>query len=251
MTEPVVFGVLGIALVLVVWEAAVDLGFVKALLISSPTRVASAAVADFTSGAIWPDLRVSLLEWSVGFAVGLATAIPTGLIIGYSRRAEYVFDPILAALYATPIVALVPMIVLVFGVGTASKFFVVWLETFITCTIATLAGAHAADKRYLDIARSFGASRGLTFRSVTLPTTVPFIITGVRLAAGRALVAVIIAEFIASNIGIGFYISFNGTLLQTSRVMLGVVLIGLFGMTVGQLIRRIEQRFDVWRPSLH
>jgi ABC-type nitrate/sulfonate/bicarbonate transport system permease component len=250
-SEPVLFGTLGFVVVLVVWEAVVDVGLAKALLISSPTRVASAAIADFTSGVIWPHIRVSLLEWTSGFALGLVTSIPVGLVLGYFRRAEFLFDPILAAAYATPLVALVPMIVLVFGVGTESKIFVVWLETFITVAITTLAGGHAADKRYLDIARSFGASRWLTFRSVNLPSSVPYIITGVRLGAGRALVGVVIAEFIASNVGIGFYISFNGTLLNTSRVMLGVVLIGLFGLVIGQVIRRIEQRFESWRPSIH
>ncbi len=251
VSEPVAFGALGIILVLVAWEAVVDFGLVKSLLLSSPSQVARAAFEDFTSGVIWPHVRVSLIEWSSGFVLGLVTSIPVGLALGYSRRAEFVFDPILAALYATPLVALVPMIVLLFGVGTESKIFVVWLETFTTGAISTLAGAHAADRRHLDIARSFGASRWLTFRSVILPSCVPFIMTGVRLGAGRALVGVIVAEFVASNVGVGFYISFNGTLLNTSRVMLGVALIGLFGLTVGQIIRRIEQRFETWRPAIH
>ena len=250
-SESVLYGILGFGIVLVAWEAAVDAGLVKSILVSSPTRVAAAAIDDFSSGVIWPHIRVSLLEWTSGFVLGLLTSIPIGLFLGSFRRAEYVFDPILAAAYATPLVALVPMIVLVFGVGTESKIFVVWLETFITGVITTLGGARAADKRHLDIARSFGASRWLTFRSVVLPSSVPFIITGVRLGAGRALVGVVVAEFVASNIGIGFYISFNGTLLNTSRVMLGVILIGLFGLVVGQIIRRVEERFEAWRPTIH
>ncbi len=251
LTEPVLFGALGVVVVLAIWEAAVDAGLVKAILVSSPTRVAAAAIDDFTSGVIWPHIRVTLLEWALGFTLGLVTSIPLGLFLGYFRRAEFLFDHMLAAAYATPLVALVPMIVLLFGVGTESKVFVVWLETFITGAITTLAGPHSVDKRYLDIARSFRASRSLTFRSVILPASVPFIITGVRLAAGRALVGVIVAEYVASNVGVGFYIIYNGTLLNTSRVMLGVILIGLFGMTIGQIIRRLEQRFDAWRPTIH
>jgi len=249
--EAVLYGVLGIVLVLGVWEAVVDLGLVRSILISSPSRILDAARQDFTTGVIWTDITTTLFEWTTGFVSGLVVAIPLGLVLGTFRRAEYVFDPMLAALYATPLVALVPLIVLLFGVGIESKIFVVWLETSITAVIITAAGPHAADKRYVDIARSFGASRALLFRSVILPTTVPFIITAVRLAAGRALIGVIVAEFIASNVGIGFYITFNGTLLNTSRVMLGVILIGAFGMTVGQIIRRVEHYFDRWRPAIH
>ncbi len=249
-SEPVLYGLLGIVLVLVVWEAVVDLHLVRSILVSSPSRIFDAARQDFTTGVIWPDLSTTLFEWTTGFVSGLVVAIPLGLVLGSFRRAEFLFDPILAALYATPIVALVPMIILLFGVGIESKIFVVWLETSITAVIITAAGPHAADRRYVDIARSFGASRGLLFRSVILPTTVPYIITAVRLGAGRALIGVIVAEFIASNVGIGFYITFNGTLLNTSRVMLGVILIGAFGMTIGQVIRRVERHFDRWRAAI-
>ena len=249
-SEPVLYGLLGIVLVLVVWEVVVDLHLVRSILVSSPSRIFNAAREDFTTGVIWPDLSTTLFEWTTGFVSGLVVAIPLGLVLGSFRRAEFLFDPILAALYATPIVALVPMIILLFGVGIESKIFVVWLETSITAVIITAAGPHAADRRYVDIARSFGASRGLLFRSVILPTTVPYIITAVRLGAGRALIGVIVAEFIASNVGIGFYITFNGTLLNTSRVMLGVILIGAFGMTIGQVIRRVERHFDRWRAAI-
>lgn len=248
--EAVVYGALGVLLVLVTWEAVVDLGLVRSILISSPSRIFEAARVDFTTGVIWPDVTTTLFEWTTGFTMGLLVSIPIGLILGSFRRAEYFFDPMLAAMYATPIIALVPLIIIMLGVGIESKIFVVWLETTITAVIITAAGPRSADKRYVDIARSFGASRALLFRSVILPTTVPFIITAVRLGAGRALIGVIVAEFIASNVGIGFYITFNGTLLNTSRVMLGVILIGAFGMTVGQVIRRVERHFDRWRPAL-
>ena len=84
-----------------------------------------------------------------------------------------------------------------------------------------------------------------------LPSSTPYIITGVRIAAGRALVGVVVAEFIASNIGLGFYISENGSFLNSSRVMLGIALIGGFGVLIGELIRRLERRFEVWRPSIN
>ncbi|HEU4571508.1 MAG TPA: ABC transporter permease [Candidatus Limnocylindrales bacterium] len=250
-SEPLLYGLIGFVLVLAVWEAAVDLGLIRAALMSSPTRIGAAAVADMSNGILWPHVGTSLLEWAVGFAVALVFAIPLGLALGAFRKLEYFVDPWLSALYATPTVALVPLIILLFGVGLPSKFAVVFLETFVVLVVSTVNGTHAADKRHLDTARSFGAARWFTFRSVVIPSSVPFIITGLRIASGRAIVGVIVAEFIAANIGIGFYISINGTTLNASRVMFGVLLIGLFGMTIGWIVRRLERRFDAWRPGIH
>lgn len=251
INEPLVYGIIGFVVVLVLWEAVVGLGLVRAALMSSPTRIAAAAVADFRSGAILPHVGTSFLEWGVGFVIAIAVALPLGLALGAFRRVEYVVDPWLSALYATPTVALAPLIILLFGIGVESKFVIVFLEAFVVLTVNTVAGTHAADRRHLDTARSFGASRWLMFRSVIIPSSVPFMITGIRIAAGRAIVGVIVAEFIAANIGIGFYISVNGATLNASRVMLGVLIIGVFGVIVGQLIRRLERRFDKWRPAIH
>jgi ABC-type nitrate/sulfonate/bicarbonate transport system permease component len=126
----------------------------------------------------------------------------------------------------------------------------VFLEAFVTLAVSSMTGMKSADKRHLETARSFGASRWLTFRSVSLPSSVPYIVTGLRIGAGRALVGVIVAEFIAANVGIGFYISVNGNTLNASRVMLGVLLVGLFGVFVGVVIGRLQRYFDRWRPAI-
>ncbi len=249
--ERLLFGAIGFVGVLILWEASVRLGMVKASLVSSPTGVIGAAITDFGLGAIQPHIGTSFLEWLVGFAAGLVLAIPLGFALGSFRRLEFLFDPLLAALYATPTVALVPLIILLFGVGIESKFAVVFLEVWVTLTVSTINGVQSADRRWLDIAQSFKASRTLTFRSVTVPSSVPFIITGIRIAAGRALVGVVVAEFIASNVGLGFYISVNGSFLNASRVMLGILLIGGFGVFIGELIRRLERRFEKWRPAIN
>lgn len=244
-------GVIGFVGVLILWEASVRVGLMKASLVSSPTGVWAAAATDFGNGTILPHIGTSLLEWTVGFAAALMIAVPLGFALGLFRRLELLFDPLLAALYATPTVALVPLIILVFGVGIQSKFAVVFLEAWVTLTVTTINGVQAADRRWLDIAKSFRAPRGLVFRSVTVPSSIPFILTGIRIAAGRALVGVVVAEFIASNVGLGFYISVNGSFLNASRVMLGILLIGLFGIFVGELVRRLERRFELWRPSIN
>jgi ABC-type nitrate/sulfonate/bicarbonate transport system permease component len=236
--------------VLIVWEIVVDLKLEKASLLSSPTRIVTAAIQDFGSGAIWPHIGTSFLEWAVGFALAIGVGIPFGLAVGMFRRLEYLVDPFLAALYATPTVAIAPLVILVLGIELPAKFFLVFLFGVLPMTIATINGVHSAERRYLDIARSFRAPAMLRFRSVILPSSVPYIIAGLRIAGGHALVGVIVAEFLAANAGLGFYISFNGTTLNSARVFLGILIIGAFGVFYGEVIRRIEAKYEVWRPAL-
>jgi NitT/TauT family transport system permease protein len=245
------YGAIGFVGVILLWQKVVDFKLIKASLLSSPSAIRDAAIQDFGSGVILPHLGTSLLEWIVGISVALLVAIPLGFVLGSLRRLEYLVDPMLSALYATPTVALVPLIILVFGTDLPSKFAVVFIEAWVTLTVSTISGVQSPDKRYLDIAQSFRAPKSLVLRSVTIPSSIPFIITGMRIAAGRGLVGVIVAEFIASNIGIGFYISFNGNFLNTSRVMLGILILGAFGIFLGEVIRRVEHRFDAWRPAIN
>jgi NitT/TauT family transport system permease protein len=250
VNEPFIFGLIGFVAVLIVWELVVNAKLVKASLLSSPSRIWEAGIQDFGSGVLLPHLGTSLLEWTVGFSIAIVVAIPFGLLLGSFRRLALVFDPIMSGMYATPTVALVPLIILVFGIGINAKFAVVYLEAFVTLVVSSMTGIRSVDKRHLDTATSFGASKWLMFRSVSLPSSVPFIVTGLRIGAGRALVGVIVAEFIAANIGIGYYISLNGSLLNASRVMLGVLLLGGFGVFIGIVIGRLQRHFDKWRPAI-
>lgn len=249
-SERIVFGVVGFVAVLGTWETVSQLGLIKKVLLSSPTLILGAGVQDISSGAIWPHIAASGTEFALGFAAALATGIPLGLAIGWFRRLSYVLDPWLAAIYATPTVALIPLIILIAGIGLPSKVIVVWLETIVVVAVSTTTGVRAADARYHEIAQSFNASKWMTFRTVVLPASFPFVLTGIRLGVGRAIVGVIVSEFIASNVGIGFYIAFNGTVFQSARVFFGIILLGIVGITLGELVRRLERRFDRWRPAI-
>jgi ABC-type nitrate/sulfonate/bicarbonate transport system permease component len=244
------YGAAGFVLVVVVWELASQLRFAKRSLVSSPSLVVEVAWEEMTSGAIWPHIATSLTEWLLGFAIGLLLAIPLGLLLGVSRRAEALSSILLPAAYSMPNVAIVPLIILVAGIGLTQKVVVIVLAVIFPVIINTMLGAMSAERRYLDTARSFGASARRTLLSVVIPSTIPYILTGIRIAAGRALVGVVVAEFIAANQGIGFYVITAGAVADTSKVMFGLLLVGLFGVAVGELVRRTERRFDVWRPPI-
>ena len=249
--ERLFYGVLGFVLVTVIWEVSANLGLFRRSLLSSPLLIWNAAVTDFGSGTIWPHITTSLTEYGLGFGAALLIGVPLGLAIGTFRRLNDFLSVLLYGIYSTPKAAVAPLIILVLGIGLQSKVVLVFLLAFFSIIVSTMAGVQAAAERHHDIARSFGASRWLEFRSVVLPSTVPFLLTGIRIASGRALVGVVVAEELAANQGIGFYMDFFGTFLDTSRVMLGVVLLGTFGIALGELVRRVEKRFEVWRPDIH
>jgi len=250
-SERLVFGLIGIVAVLGLWEAASQLKLVKKVVLSSPSLIFEAAMKDISSGVIFPHIFVSGQEYVLGLGLAMAVGIPLGLAIGLFRRLNYLVDPWLSALYATPTVALVPLIVLVLGIGLEAKVFVVFLESIFVITVTVMAGVHAADASYHEIAESFRASAWMRFRTVVLPASTPFVLTGVRLGTGRAVVGVVVAEFLVSNSGIGFYIGLNGFIQQTARVYFGIILLGLVGLALGELARVVERRFERWRPSIN
>jgi NitT/TauT family transport system permease protein len=249
--DRLLYGLIGFVATLVVWEGTAQLGLYKKSLLSYPTAIWRAGLEDIASGAIWPHIQVSLTEFALGFAVSLAIGIPLGLLIGSFRRVDYLLNGLLAGLNATPNVALIPLIILLFGLGISSKVVVVFLSAFFAIVVTTFTGVQATDRRHLELTRSFGGSRWLAFRSVVLPSTLPFIITGIRIGAGRALVGVVSAEFLSANVGLGFYIGLKGQFLDTARLMFGILIFGLFGLVIGEGVRLIERRFEAWRPALH
>ncbi len=249
--ERLKYGLIGFVIVLPLWEAVVQLGLVKRVTLSAPSLILEAAWEDLVVfGTLWPHLIQSSQQFFLGLGLALITGVPLGLALGLFRRLNYFLDPWLSAIYATPTIALVPLIVLTLGLGLESKVFIVWLEAIFVIVVTTMVGVHAAEARYLDLARSFRASRWLTFRSVIVPSSFPYILTALRLGTTRSLVGVVVAEFFAANKGLGFYINFSGTTLRTDRVMLGVILLGLVGLILGEGVRRIERRYEKWRPQI-
>jgi NitT/TauT family transport system permease protein len=249
--ERTFYAVVGFVVLLVAWQLASNAGIIKKILMSSPIDIGRAAVADVTTGAIWPHLTISLQEWILGFVIAIAIGVPFGFALGYFRRLRLFTNYWLFAVDATPSVALFPLIVLILGIGLQAKVFMVFLACIFQILLSTMQGVRAVNWRHQEIANSFRASNWRILRSVVIPTTVPFALTGIRLGASRALVGVVVAEFQAANQGIGYYIALNGQTLNTARVFVGLVLLGTFGIVVGEIVRVIEHRFDVWRPTIH
>jgi NitT/TauT family transport system permease protein len=235
---------------LLVWEALGHSGLVDPLFISSPSRIVVAGYGLAYDPDFWNDLRVSGVEFAVGYGVAAVIAIPLGLAIGVSKRLQFIFGPFVDTLNAVPRVTLLPLIIIWFGIGIWSKVVVVFLGAVIPLLINTQSGVKTSEARFLRLARSFSASRMKAFSSIILPGTVPFIFTGLKYGAGRALLGVVVGELYAATAGIGHMIAEAGNTLQTDVVFFGVAIFMAIGLIVVALLDRCERHFSKWRPAL-
>lgn len=245
--EAVVLGSVGLLAFLAAWEAVSRLQWLDPVLISSPSLVAVALENWAASGALWRDLGTSLLELVIAFCAAAVVGIPLGVIMGWSRPAEYSIEPFLWLLYASPTVSLWPLFIIWFGIGIKSIVVLAFLFAVVQVTINTFAGVRGIDPLLIRCARSFNAGRKDLFFKFTLPGALPLIIAGLRLAVGRALIGVIIGELFSSNAGLGFHISYYGAKLRFADFFASLLVVVLVGILATQAIRIVEERFARWK----
>jgi NitT/TauT family transport system permease protein len=235
--------------ILVLWEVVVDIGLVDPIFLSSPSRIVIAGIEPFRSGDIWPDIKASTAEFAFGYLAAIAVGIPIGLLMGLYRHFNYMVGPFIDILNAVPRVTFLPILILWFGIGLWSKLAVVFLGALIPITVATYTGVRSNEARFVKVARSFSASRWKLVTSIILPGTVPYLFTGLKYGAGRALLGVVVGEIYASTTGIGHMIADAGNVYDTATVFLGVFLFMAAGIFVSAILNRIERHFDRWRPQ--
>jgi NitT/TauT family transport system permease protein len=249
--EKKILGALSVILFLLVWELMGNtFQLINPMFMSAPSLVWKAAVQLFGSGEIWNDLRVSGTELLWGYLLAASFAIPFGIMTGWYKRMSAIFDPFINAMNATPRVALLPLVIIWLGIGILSKVGIIFLGAVFPILINTRDGVKTTPQNLINAAKSFGASEWLTFKTVVLPSTVPFILTGLRLGVGRAIVGVMVGELYAATAGIGFMITVAGATFQTDKVFVGVLVFALTGLFSMELLTRVERRFDKWRPKV-
>jgi NitT/TauT family transport system permease protein len=245
-----ILGTIATVIFLCLWELAVATGGINPLFTSSPTRIAAAAAEMFADGSIWGHLRVSGLEFVVGYSLAILVGVPLGILMGWYSRLNAVLDPFVSALYATPRIALLPLLMIWFGIGLASKFAIVFLGAIFPILVNTITGVRTIDANFVKVARSFGSNDRQMFLTVALPSAVPMLLTGLRLGLGHALIGIVVGEMYGATQGLGYLIAIAGARFQTDRVMVGIILIAGLGVAMTALLRRIERRFDAWRPDI-
>lgn len=233
---------------MVVWQLVAFVRIVPPLFMPGPLDVVEAFGELIKEGKIWNDILVSGQEVTIGYGLAIVVGIPLGLAMGWYRRFSYGMDPFVNFFYSTPRIALLPLFIIWFGIGINSKIAVIFLGAFFPIVINTLAGVRNLDPALLKVAHSFGASDLHLFRTIALPGAVPFILTGLRLGVGHAMVGVVVGELVAARAGVGLMIAVAGSTFQTAKVFAGVVIIAGAGMVLTYSIGRLESRFERWRP---
>ncbi|MDP2601218.1 MAG: ABC transporter permease [Deltaproteobacteria bacterium] len=249
--EKKILGTSAVIVFLTAWELVGNtFQLVNPMFMSAPSLIWKAAVQLFASGEIWNDLRVSGIEFGWGYFLSIVVGVPFGIGCGWYRRMAYVFDPFINAMNATPRVALLPLVIIWLGIGILSKVGIIFLGAVFPILINARDGVKTTPYTLLTAAKSFGASEWQIFRCVVIPSTVPFIITGLRLGVGRALIGVMVGELYAATAGIGFMITVAGATFQTDKVFVGILIFATTGMFCMEIIGRLEARFDKWRVKV-
>jgi ABC-type nitrate/sulfonate/bicarbonate transport system permease component len=248
--EKKILGTITVLLFLAVWEMAAAMRLVNPMFLSSPTRVWRAAVELAETGELWMHMKVSGIEFLVGYFIAAVLGIPIGICLGWYRRFNFAFDPFVNALYAAPRVAFLPLIVIWLGIGFTSKLALVILSGIFPILMNSRDAVKTTPHSLLEAAESFQASQWQIFKTIVLPSAVPFIIAGLRLGAGRALIGVFVAELYVAQAGVGYMITQAGATFKTDIVLVGVIIFSLTGMITLELLSQLEKRFDKWRPPV-
>jgi ABC-type nitrate/sulfonate/bicarbonate transport system permease component len=232
---------------LALWEFAARFLIHNTAFLAPPSLVAIRAVQMIADGTLLYNGWVSFQELIIGFVLGVAAGIAIGAAMVQWKPVNDALEVWISALYAAPIVALAPILIIWFGFGTQSKVAVVFIMVVFPMVICTQAGLESVDRRLLLVARSFCGSRWKTFRTVALPSAAPFIVSGMRQSVGRGLVGVVVGELFGAKAGLGNIITTASSVFDMPTLFVAVVTLALAGVILTGILRSFELRLAAWR----
>jgi NitT/TauT family transport system permease protein len=250
--ESLALGTVTIALLLVVWELLPHFFPMQQgtrLFFTVPSRIFVTLWQMFATGAIWAPLGVSASAFAIGLALAIAAGLPLGILLGRSATLNAMFDPFVTAFNATPRLVFLPLLMLWLGIGLASKVAIVFTGALFPLLINTHEGVRNADKLLINVIRSFGATGWDVARLVVIPNSLPFIVVGLRLAIGRAILGVVVAEFFGAQDGLGVVMVRAASSFNVDVVFAGLIVFAALSLVMTGLVKLIEQRMSRWRPQ--
>jgi ABC-type nitrate/sulfonate/bicarbonate transport system permease component len=223
---------------------------IEPLFMSYPTAIAVSATEMIRSGELIAALLDSLGTLLLGFLVASVIGIAIGLLIGRYRTVEAATDWLVNALYATPLVAIIPLVVLWFGLGFSAKLFIVVILAIFPILINTAAGVRNVPQPLLDVGFAFDATERQLFTKFILPASLPYMMTGLRLGVGRSIIGMVVAEFFTAITGLGALIVKYGNQYDTASMFVPILTLMLLGVTLTALMRRIESWIAPWKETI-
>jgi NitT/TauT family transport system permease protein len=234
---------------LLAWELAAQTGLIDVRFFPAPSAIIAKLIEMARSGELTENVLISLQRIVLGFLLGGVPAIVIGIAMGIWRPIRAIVDPLIVATYPIPKSSLLPLILLIFGLGEMSKVVMVAIGVFYPMAINATAGVLQINQIYLDVGKSFKASPWDTFRTIALPGALPFIMTGVKLGAGLALILIAVAEMVGAKSGIGYMIWSAWETFAVAKMYVGLFVIALIGFAISLLLNEIERWVIRWKAD--
>ncbi|HLG82361.1 MAG TPA: ABC transporter permease subunit [Bradyrhizobium sp.] len=235
--------------IVILWELLARAGWISPQVLPAPSKVVATAIKLTTTDSLLTDLGVSLLRAASGFAIGAGVGFTLGTLVGFSRLAEAAIDRSVQMIRAIPFLAVLPLVIVWLGVGEAEKIFLVALGVTFPIYINTTLGIRQIDPKLIELGRVQGLGRLDLIRRVILPGALPSILTGVRYALATAWLALVVAETIGAQSGIGFLAMDAREFLRTDVIVLTIVIYALIGVAADTIARWLERRLLAWHPN--
>jgi NitT/TauT family transport system permease protein len=250
--EPAILGTGSIVALLLIWEFLprfIPMKEGTKLFFTVPSQIAGTLWSMFATGMIWAPLGVSASAFAVGLALSIVVGLPLGILLGRSATLNAMLDPFITAFNATPRLVFLPLLLLWFGIGMWSKVAIVFIGAIFPLLINTYEGVRNADKLLINVVRSFGATEWDIARLVVVPNSLPYIIVGLRLAIGRAVLGVVVAEFFGSQAGLGVVMVRAASEFKVNVVFAGLIVFAALSLLMTGLVKVLENRMSRWRPE--
>lgn len=250
--ESFILGTGFIVILLAFWES-VPLWYTlpkgMALFFTTPSKVAAAFQQLLISGEIEKHFYVSAVAFLAGLGLSIAVGLPLGLLMGRSQTLEALLDPYVTSFNASPRIVWLPLMILWFGIGIWSKIVIVFAGAVFPLLINTYTGVKNVNRVLVNVVRSFGANEWQLMKVVVLPNSLPYIIAGLRLAIGRAILGVVVGEFFGSSQGLGYMIASAATNYKVDVVFVGVAIFMALSVILTLAVKQLESRLASWRPE--
>ena len=233
----------------ILWEILPDAGLVDQTFFSPPSKIVQALYGFVSSGEIWVHVASSIQRslWGLGLAISLGIGL--GIFLGWFKRLEEVLDPLLQSFRQLPSLALFPVFILFFGIGEVSKVTIIFWSSVWPILLNTISAVQNVDKILIDSAKSLGASRSFIFLKVVLPAAVPGIMTGIRLGGAHSVVALVAAEMIGAEAGLGFLVFYSQETFKVPNMFTAIVSLAIVGLFLNYFLIFVESRLTKWKSS--
>jgi NitT/TauT family transport system permease protein len=240
---------IGLVIVGVLWQVLPSQHVVDPTFVTPLNKVCSTWWHMLQDGTLWFNTRASLVRAAVGFFAAIVVGVPLGLLVGANRLLADLLNPVLELFRNTAPLALLPVFILILGIGETSKFVFVGYSCLFPILLNTISAVKTADPLLVKSARALGFNQFRIFQKVVLPSSVPQIFTGIRLAGGYALLVLVAAEFVGANSGLGFLIDNSEQNFQTPMMYAAIITISMIGVLVNVALLQLERRFSTWRVA--